>query len=684
MKKIHYYTIVMCLILFNSGFSQYIVHTYASGLPGAVGIQIDGRGWIWVAQIGSGNNDSKISVVTGENQVYPFITGLPSQKIPSGDIAGAEHVFFSPEGKLLIMQGGPGTDSLSQSILVVDTTGFKPGITPPHDRTAIENVYKVGDFVLSHLDTVSNPYTLAFGPNGNMYIVDAAANSIIKRDKITGDFSLFATFPHIKNNTGIGGPYSDVVPTGIVYKDNSFFVGSLTGFPFANNVSTLYQLDTAGNISDYKTGLTTIVDITQDPDSNLILLQHANFNPPPAPFLPYSGAVLRIVNGNIDTLVSELNRPTSVRFKSANDFFVSTLTDGKILHVVKSDIPGKRLQLWLKADTGIVFNGSKISRWKDQSGNGNDAIESDTSRQPVLVNNVINNRPVIRFDGINDRLGFTGSKRMKQISLFMVFENKSGASGSNPPGFILTLGPSGPYAANEHFAIKMRGMDNSDNDIIVGTEDHNDYVVFAGTNIAKYNEWRNVTIVRDETVSNTTLRWNGIDSPGAPSGSNISVSVPLGDSTASGGGIGSTDNFPNLGTVLAKCDIAEIIVYDTVLSNSDRASIEKYLNDKYNITITGINDLKNRNMPGGFLLNQNYPNPFNPTTTIKYSVPFNSLVAIKVYDILGREVETLVNEEKAPGNYSVEFNASKLSSGVYFYRMQAGNFISTKKLILMK
>jgi hypothetical protein len=682
-KKLLLFLFIILGISSNLVFSQ-IISTYASGLPGAVGIQIDSRGWIWVAQIGTGNNDSKISIVTGQNQVFPFLTGLPSQMIPSGDIVGAEHIFFSPDGKLLITEGGPGTDSLSQSILVVDTTGFIPGTTPPLGRSAIEDAYKVGEFVLSKVDTASNPYTLTYGPNGDMYIDDAAANSIIKRDRVSGNFSLFASFPHITNHTGIGGPFSDAVPTGIIFKDNNFFVGSLTGFPFANNASILYKIDTAGNVSNYVTGLTTIVDVTLDPDSNLILLQHAAFNPPPSPFMPNSGAVLRLVNGNIDTLVSGLNRPTSVRFNSRNEFFVSTLTDGKILRIVKSEIPGTRLQLWLKADTGLIFNGSKISMWKDQSGNGNDAIESDTSSQPVLVNNELNGRPVIRFDGINDRLGFTGSKRMTQISLFMVFNNRSGASGTNPPGFVLTFGPGGPYVANEHFAIKMRGMDNGDNDIIIGTEDHNDYVKFTGQDIAKYDEWRNIYIVRDKTVSNTTLWWNGTNAPAAPSGSNISISIPLGDSTASGGGIGLTNNFPDLGTVLAKCDIAEIIVYDTVLSDSGRLAIEKYLNDKYNITVTGVEHSQNRNIPESYTLYQNFPNPFNPSTTIKYSIPQASFVTLKVYDILGREVQSLVNEEKPTGSYEIKFNGSYLSSGVYFYRMHAGSFVSTKKLILLK
>ncbi len=91
-------------------------------------------------------------------------------------------------------------------------------------------------------------------------------------------------------------------------------------------------------------------------------------------------------------------------------------------------------------------------------------------------------------------------------------------------------------------------------------------------------------------------------------------------------------------------------------------------------------------IPTEFYLEQNYPNPFNPTTKITFFIPSGArnLVTIKVFDILGNEVSTLVNEQKEPGYYEVEFNAERLSSGVYFYRLQAGNFTQTKKMILMK
>ncbi|MBK8554075.1 MAG: T9SS type A sorting domain-containing protein [Ignavibacteria bacterium] len=90
-------------------------------------------------------------------------------------------------------------------------------------------------------------------------------------------------------------------------------------------------------------------------------------------------------------------------------------------------------------------------------------------------------------------------------------------------------------------------------------------------------------------------------------------------------------------------------------------------------------------VPTEFSLAQNYPNPFNPSTTINFSIPTSSEVSLKVYDALGKEVASLVNEFKNAGNYSVNFvAASSLTSGVYYYTISAGNFTATKKLMLVK
>jgi hypothetical protein len=88
--------------------------------------------------------------------------------------------------------------------------------------------------------------------------------------------------------------------------------------------------------------------------------------------------------------------------------------------------------------------------------------------------------------------------------------------------------------------------------------------------------------------------------------------------------------------------------------------------------------------PTKFEISQNYPNPFNPSTTISYSVPAKEFVSIKVYDVLGKEVTTLVNDEKPAGSYEIEFNATASPSGVYFYQLKAGDFVETKKMILLK
>ena len=85
-----------------------------------------------------------------------------------------------------------------------------------------------------------------------------------------------------------------------------------------------------------------------------------------------------------------------------------------------------------------------------------------------------------------------------------------------------------------------------------------------------------------------------------------------------------------------------------------------------------------------FELNQNYPNPFNPTTAIKYSIPVSGEVTLKIFNSLGEEVATIVNEFRSAGNYEIIFNATDISSGVYYYQLKAGNLVKTKKMLLLK
>jgi hypothetical protein len=88
--------------------------------------------------------------------------------------------------------------------------------------------------------------------------------------------------------------------------------------------------------------------------------------------------------------------------------------------------------------------------------------------------------------------------------------------------------------------------------------------------------------------------------------------------------------------------------------------------------------------PKQYILLQNHPNPWNPTTTIKYQIPIAGTVTLKVYDVLGNEVTTLIRESKEPGRYEVTFDGSDLSSGVYVYQLRVNDYVSTKKMVLMR
>ncbi|MGB5530304.1 MAG: T9SS type A sorting domain-containing protein, partial [Ignavibacteriaceae bacterium] len=97
------------------------------------------------------------------------------------------------------------------------------------------------------------------------------------------------------------------------------------------------------------------------------------------------------------------------------------------------------------------------------------------------------------------------------------------------------------------------------------------------------------------------------------------------------------------------------------------------------VTDTGILPI-----PVEYILEQNYPNPFNPSTTIEYSLPQNGFVTLKVYNVLGKEVATLINGQNEAGKHRVNFDATGLNSGVYFYRIESSSFVDTKKMILLR
>ncbi len=142
---------------------------------------------------------------------------------------------------------------------------------------------------------------------------------------------------------------------------------------------------------------------------------------------------------------------------------------------------------------------------------------------------------------------------------------------------------------------------------------------------------------------------------------------------------------------LSSTEFYSVDTYPLCLSLTNNSSIFfSNFNKNYGLSVRclkdgGVTSVEQEEvLPTTFELKQNYPNPFNPSTAISYRLSAFSKVTLKIYDILGRDVATLVNEEKSAGSYTVDFDASKLVSGIYFYRLQAGNYTDSKKMLLIK
>ena len=158
-----------------------------------------------------------------------------------------------------------------------------------------------------------------------------------------------------------------------------------------------------------------------------------------------------------------------------------------------------------------------------------------------------------------------------------------------------------------------------------------------------------------------------------------------------------TDTLSNLDQVILSNEDGSMLSWDVLFQGTDKSNVPSegdtlFLYTKKGISfldtleITGLTaDVKvQKKLPHSFKLEQNYPNPFNPTTIIEYQIPRAAHVSLKIYDILGSVVSTLINEQKNAGSYKVQFDAKRFASGVYIYQLKAGNYISAKKMVLLK
>ncbi len=223
----------------------------ASGLIAPIGVAIDPAGRIFVSESGTGKNDSRIMLVAPDGKTYPVVTNMQSNISPGGEPAGTDHLLYA-DGVLYALNGG----FLYKINVAAFTAGSAPIAVASIPREDISTFVLAYPFVNNANE--SHPYDMTVGPDGALYITDAAANAILRRTK-TGVLSVMAEIPSFKNPTPVGPPFVQAVPTGITYDGTKFLITTLTGFPFLAGQAIIYQMDLSGKLTVQKSGFTTLV-----------------------------------------------------------------------------------------------------------------------------------------------------------------------------------------------------------------------------------------------------------------------------------------------------------------------------------------------------------------------------------------------------------------------------------------
>lgn len=265
-----------------------------------------------------------------------------------------------------------------------------------------------------------------------------------------------------------------------------------------------------------------------------------------------------------------------------------------------------------------------------------------------------------------------------------IFKNSISTMGS---GWTTVYVTSGGNYRKQHFAVRHTNTNVTNNQMLITCTNDNNGVYHFSTNAGI--AWTlNATLAQgqENPVAFTSC---ALDSQAAGNNYGKAVFISNGDSVIYRGGVlGSlgtrikVNSYLNSGLVVPSVSSyrqGSSTCGAVIYAGSGPANV--YYDGE--CLITGINPVPGE-LPMVYNLSQNYPNPFNPSTNIKFALPLAGDVLITVYDLNGKLVSTLVNEHKAAGNYSVDFNAARLSSGVYFYKIKSGEFSDTKKMVLIK
>jgi sugar lactone lactonase YvrE len=339
-KAVKGLVVVLVIMLAVANAQEATGKTVAKGLNGPMGVLVAEDGTLWVIDSGTGGEQTiegtnpdtgeKITATVGDSARIVKVSADGTQT----DVANLPSIFTGQEAtggaRMALLDG----TLYATSGFWVETSGPSPlplmstvvklendTITQVADTWAFENSNNPDGFIKE-----SHPYGLAAGPDGNLWVADAGANTVYKVNPSSGDITLVATL------AGITGPLpnpargnaqeSDPVPTGIVVnEDGSAYVSLLPGFPFLPGSAKVVTIAPDGTVSDYASGLTMVTDLQQGPDGNLYAVQLGVFTEQGP--TPNSGAVVRIKDGQSEEVLSGLSFPTAIGFNSAGDAYIT-------------------------------------------------------------------------------------------------------------------------------------------------------------------------------------------------------------------------------------------------------------------------------------------------------------------------------------------------------------------------
>jgi hypothetical protein len=760
-----FFVIAAIFGLYSAASAQPKVEVYATGLINPIGIAVDGRGNLWVGEQGTGSGTTgSVSIVTPGGHVHPFLTGIPSTA-PGYEPISAEHVAFDIDGKLLVLTGG-GTALYSESVVVVDTAGFTPG-GPPLSVNSRDTMYNIGGFVRAN-GAIPNPYRIVVLPGGDWYIVDASFNALLKRDRATGNLSVFTKFLPIGS--------VEAVPTGLAFDGRDLFVGTLTGIPIPEGVAKVYRVDSLGSATLFQGGFSSIVDVAFNPlDGSLFVLQHAKFS---GGWVNGTGALLRLRNGYVDTLLTGMNRPAGMAFTPDGTLFISSVADDNILKVTGLNTSLEFSKLSLNFGSLLLNVADTLSfhiRNLDTSahtllgirGPGSGLSLVNAPAVPVTlpgrggISISVAFRPTVAGT-VTDSLIITSDDAARPVTTIALSGKATTIHAVAQPGVMYAISAGVPFGkvnslntqsgtATELLSFGLSTIDglairrgtgeflgvatsgsgtalyrinpstgevgllrrlpianmsavafgNGDS-LYGGTKSGNLYLInpFTGSyqlvgpssGIPYYSFaispktgqlWASAQSARDtcDTLYNVG-RTTGTVSRVGPMGVGRRASIAFDSSGTLLGLTGGADTPNVLISINGGTGVATWVGTETF---NNFASLISRLDG----TLTGIQ--ASAAAPGTYSLSQNYPNPFNPATEIRYELPRamgqgsgRGDVRLVVYDLLGREVATLVNESQTAGAYSVRWDANRMASGVYVYKLTADGFVQTRKMVLIR